>query len=232
MSPADPTSKADLKKLVPGYTARSGRFDVVELPPMQYLMIDGAGDPNTSTEYADALATLYPAAYALKFLSKRQLGRDYTVPPLEARWWGGRHAHVHISPGQVGVAVDAHAARARLAHLRARGGRRSHRRGQRAPRSSMRSGSRPSTRGLVVQTLHLGPYDDEGPVLEAMHERVIPENGLRMTGRHHEIYPQRSPPHVSREVEDHSPSAGGTHLLTGSPEPGHPAEDHAQDGGG
>ncbi len=42
--------------------------------------------------------------------------------------------------------------------------------------------------GRCVQTLHVGSYDDEGPVLERMHEEFIPANGLRMTGRHHEIY--------------------------------------------
>ena len=26
-------------------------------------------------------------AYALKFASKRELGRDYVVPPLEGLWW-------------------------------------------------------------------------------------------------------------------------------------------------
>jgi len=39
-----------------------------------------------------------------------------------------------------------------------------------------------------VQTLHIGPFDDEGPVLERMHDEFIPENGLRMAGRHHEVY--------------------------------------------
>jgi hypothetical protein len=42
--------------------------------------------------------------------------------------------------------------------------------------------------GLCVQTLHVGPFDDEGPVLADMHDRFIPDNGLHMTGRHHEIY--------------------------------------------
>lgn len=42
--------------------------------------------------------------------------------------------------------------------------------------------------GRCVQTLHLGSFDDEGPVLARMHAEFIPENGLRMTGRHHEIY--------------------------------------------
>ena len=39
-----------------------------------------------------------------------------------------------------------------------------------------------------MQTLHLGPFDDEGPVLARMHEEFIPAHGLRMTGKHHEIY--------------------------------------------
>ena len=39
-----------------------------------------------------------------------------------------------------------------------------------------------------MQTLHVGPFSDEGPVLEEMHERFIPSNGLTMTGEHHEIY--------------------------------------------
>jgi hypothetical protein len=42
--------------------------------------------------------------------------------------------------------------------------------------------------GLCVQTLHLGSFDDEGPVLERMHHAFIPAQGLQMTGKHHEIY--------------------------------------------
>jgi hypothetical protein len=42
--------------------------------------------------------------------------------------------------------------------------------------------------GLCVQTLHVGSYDDEAPVLDELHHRFIPENGLAMTGLHHEVY--------------------------------------------
>lgn len=54
---------------------------------MRYLMVDGQGDPNTAADYADALAALYPVAFALKFISKNDLNRDYVVPPLEGLWW-------------------------------------------------------------------------------------------------------------------------------------------------
>lgn len=50
-------------------------------------MIDGRGDPNTSPAFAEAVGALYPVAYKLKFASKRDLGRDYVVPPLEGLWW-------------------------------------------------------------------------------------------------------------------------------------------------
>ena len=80
-------AKVDLKKQIPTYRAGAGRFDIVEVAPARFLMIDGSGDPNTAPAYADALATIYPVAYALKFLSKTELGRDYVVMPLEALWW-------------------------------------------------------------------------------------------------------------------------------------------------
>jgi hypothetical protein len=39
-----------------------------------------------------------------------------------------------------------------------------------------------------VQTLHIGSFDDEGPSLARMHDEFIPDSGLRMRGKHHEIY--------------------------------------------
>ena len=79
--------KIDLKREISAYSAAAGVFAVVDVPPLQYLMVDGRGDPNTSTAYRDAIASIYPVAYKLKFASKQALGRDYTVMPLEALWW-------------------------------------------------------------------------------------------------------------------------------------------------
>lgn len=175
--------KVDLKKEIAAYTARRGELAVVEVPPMSYLMVDGHGDPNTSRAYADALASLYPVAYKLKFLSKREVGRDYVVPPLEGLWWAddmeafttGRDKSrwdwtmMILVPDWLG-AEHVDAARSAAGELPAQ--------------------VRLETleEGLCVQTLHIGPYDDEGPVLKEMHERYIPEQGLRMVGKHHEIY--------------------------------------------
>jgi hypothetical protein len=57
--------------------------------------------------------------------------------------------------------------------------------------------------GLCVQTLHVGSFDDEAPLLDRMHRGFIPEQGLRMTGRHHEIYlsdPRRTAPERLRTL--------------------------------
>jgi hypothetical protein len=42
--------------------------------------------------------------------------------------------------------------------------------------------------GRCAQTLHVGSFDDEADVLARLHHEFIPDNGLRMVGKHHEIY--------------------------------------------
>jgi hypothetical protein len=193
--------KVDLAKTLDSYRARRGEFRVVDVPAMRYLAIDGCGDPNTSPRYREALETLYPVAYAAKFASKAA-GRDYVVPPLEGLWWADDMASfttardksrwhwtmLLLLPDWIGdAAVDAAVARAaakrppRLDELRVQG----------------------LEEGRCVQTLHVGSFDDEAPVLARLHDEVIPGLGLRMTGRHHEIYlsdPRRTAPERLRTI--------------------------------
>ena len=79
-------AKVDLKKSLDCYQAEFHKFRIVDVPKLKYLMIDGQGDPNTSNDFGNAVQTLYPIAYKLKFASK-QLGKDYVVMPLEGLWW-------------------------------------------------------------------------------------------------------------------------------------------------
>jgi len=81
------TDKIDFKKTLDAYRAKVGESRVVDVPDLQYLCVDGHGDPNTATAFAKAVESLYPVAHALKFASKRGLARDYVVPPLEGLWW-------------------------------------------------------------------------------------------------------------------------------------------------
>jgi hypothetical protein len=175
--------KVDLKKELASYHARRGVFEIIEVPPLRYLMIDGHGDPNAQA-FEDALTTLYSVAYPLKFMSKNDHDRDYVVMPLEALWWADDMASFSIdrdksrwdwtamilTPDWI---TDDQFARAQAA--------------AKAPALD-RLRLDTLAEGRCVQVLHVGPFDDEGPVLSQMHHEFIPAHGLRMTGRHHEIY--------------------------------------------
>ena len=57
------------------------------VPPLRLLMIDGAGDPNTTPRYADAVGTLYAVSYGVRGIVKASGGLPWTVMPLEGLWW-------------------------------------------------------------------------------------------------------------------------------------------------
>ncbi|MFC8681283.1 GyrI-like domain-containing protein [Microbacterium ureisolvens] len=196
-------TKADLKRSIAAYTAPRGSFEVIDVPPLRYLMVDGHGDPNTSDSYVEAVAAVFGVAYKLKFLSKRELGRDYVVMPLEGLWWSDDMATFTTDRDKsrwswtmmslVPEWLDEeHVERAR-SEAAAKGG----------PAAIERLRLSELVEGLSVQTLHLGPYDDEAPVLHEMHRGFIPEQGLRMRGLHHEIYladPRRTAPEKLRTI--------------------------------
>lgn len=180
--------KTDLKKSLDSYRARVGELRVLDVPPTAYLMVDGHGDPSSAPEYVDAIAALYPVAYKTKFASAHELDRDYVVPPLEGLWWAAdMEAFTSardksqwdwtlmimvpdwVPPEMVDAAITAAGAKDR-------------------PRSLDKIRLEVLEEGTVVQTLHVGPYDAEGEVLADLHHRFIPEQGLRMSGKHHEIY--------------------------------------------
>jgi hypothetical protein len=183
----DTTMKVDFKKSLDCYRARHLEFRVLEVPSLQYLMVDGHGDPNTASEYADAIGALYPIAYKIKFASKQELGRDYVVPPLEALWWASDlgvfttardksqwewTAMMMVPDWITSDMVDDAVAEAATKSRTSLDGVRFDRLDE----------------GRCVQTLHIGSYDDEAEVLATLHHEFIPDAGLRMTGRHHEIY--------------------------------------------
>ncbi|GAA0798874.1 hypothetical protein Sya03_13660 [Spirilliplanes yamanashiensis] len=160
----------------------------MDVPELRYLMVDGHGDPNSGA-FAEAAEALYPLAYRLKFASRRALGRDYVVMPLEGLWWADDMdaftaardksrwdwTLMIMVPDWIGEDMVAEA----VAQAAARPG---------PPRRlrEVRLGS--LAEGRCVQTLHVGPYDAEAATLARMHHEVVPGHGFRMTGRHHEIY--------------------------------------------
>ena len=77
--------KKELKHL---YGPGAKTIEIVHVPTMRFLMIDGEGDPNKAQSFSEAIETLYAVSYTLKFMAKRgSLATDYTVMPLEGLWW-------------------------------------------------------------------------------------------------------------------------------------------------
>lgn len=159
---------------------------MVEVPPMNYLMIDGKGDPNTSQEYKDAIEALYPLSYTLKFRIKKNGLMDYTVPPFESLWWAddadaftnGRKDQWQwtamimqpsiVTSDMVDEAIATVAAKKKPAGL-----------------SKVRFGL--IEEGLCAQIMHIGPFADEGPTIQSLHAFITSE-GYQLRGKHHEIY--------------------------------------------
>lgn len=176
----------DFKKTLDSYKASNHEFRIVDVPPLQYLMVDGHGDPNTSKEYPDAVAALYPVAYALKFASKA-LGKDYVVTPLEALWWAADPAAFTAGDKSqwdwtAMIMVPDWITRDMFDDAAAKVAEKD------PPTSLSKVRLEMLIEGLCVQTLHIGSYDDEGAILAQMHQEFIPASGLREAGKHHEIY--------------------------------------------
>src|SRR5690606_23609147 len=186
---------------------RAGIHEVI-VPSMRFLMIDGKGDPNGEA-FGRAVTALYGVAYPLKFASKQTLGRDYVVPPLEALWdaedWevyarGDRAEWRWTAMLMVPDWVTDEIVAVAFAKARAKG------------EAPLLDAIRVETfdEGRAVQALHIGPYAEEAPLIAAMHaeaERL----GLKLRGRHHEIYlsdPRKSAPEKMKTVL-RPPVAGG-----------------------
>lgn len=168
----------------------------VDVPRFNFLMIDGAGNPNTAPEYVQAIEALYGVAYTLKFsIKKGELGIDYPVMPLEGLWWAddpsafglGRKDDWYwtamiLQPDCVTQALVEQA----VEQVREKKG---------LPAlSKLRLES--FHEGLAAQIMHIGPYAEEGPTIARLHQ-YITDSGRRLTGKHHEIYmgdPRRAAP--------------------------------------
>jgi hypothetical protein len=196
------TAKFDFKRELECYRAKRNSPQVADVPDLQYLMIDGHGDPNTPV-YVDAVSALYPVAYKLKFASKKYLDRDYVVMPLEGLWWADDMdtfttardkaqwdwTLMIMVPDWITTEMFTDAIEqvglkdrpTRLDDLRLEA----------------------LSEGRCVQALHVGAYDDEAELLRYMHEQFIPDQGLKMVGKHHEIYlsdPRRAEPAKLRTI--------------------------------
>jgi hypothetical protein len=198
-------TKVDLKKQRADlYNPSPKDVTVVEVPTMPFLMIDGAGNPNTSQDYQQAVEALYAVAYALKFLLKKEQGVDYAVMPLEGLWWAPdmREFSVEHKETWLWTMLIAQPQEVTAALFE-----RAREQVQRKKPSPAQAALRLEEfhEGLAAQIMHLGPYVAEGPTIARLHA-FIREQGYAFDGsrqKHHEIYlsdPRRAAPEKMRTV--------------------------------
>ncbi len=174
--------KKDLKHL---YQPSAKEVALVEVPAMNFLMIDGQGDPNTSPSYQQAVEALFSVAYAIKFKVKKTLAIDYGVLPLEGLWWADDMATFSVDdksawkwtmmimqPGFVSAAM----VRDVIAEVKKK---------KDLPALALLRCA-PFNEGKCAQILHVGPFSAEGPTVAKVHA-FIAAIGKR-SDKHHEIY--------------------------------------------
>ncbi|MFC4312617.1 GyrI-like domain-containing protein [Steroidobacter flavus] len=181
-------SKIDHKKeLKTLYTASAKTPALVDVPPLNYLRIDGTGDPNTSSIYTNAVQALFSLAYTIKFAVKKSPAAiDYTVMPLEGLWWVDDMKQFSVTrkdewkwtlmimqPPIVteSLVETCRASLARKKDLPA------------LPQVEFAT----FEEGKAAQILHIGPFTEEGPTIEKLHA-FIESQGAKLAGKHHEIY--------------------------------------------
>ena len=184
------------------YKASAKTPHIVDVAEMNFFMVDGQGDPNSSQGFQDAVEALYSLSYTLKFTIKMgEPAVDYGVPPLEGLWWAddisaftsGRKDDwkwtlmimqpEFVTPDLVDGAIEKV-------------------RTKKNPPALSKVRFKSFREGLGAQILHVGPYSEEGPTIEKLHT-FIQESGRELTGKHHEIYlgdPRRAAPEKLRTI--------------------------------
>ena len=179
------------------------------VPPLKLLMVDGEGDPRTAPGYVDAVGTLYAVSYGVRGLVKQTGGTPWTVMPLEGLWWALDMAGFSVDRREDWLwtmmiaqpaVVTPEMVEPALAAASGKG---------RAPAAD-RLRFESFDEGDVVQVMHHGPYEAEGPSIAALHESIA-DQGLALRGKHHEIYlndPRRVAPAAVRTILRQPVAAG------------------------
>ena len=175
------------KKLKHLYKPSAGKVEIVEVPQMNFLMIDGEGDPNTSQEFKNAVEALFSLSYAIKFMIKKgEAGIDYGVLPLEGLWWADDMSSFSIENKEhwkwtLMIMQPEFVTREMVEKAKEE------------VRKKKNLYALPLVRfesfaeGKAAQIMHIGPFSEEGPTVEKIHV-FIEYSGSQRIGKHHEIY--------------------------------------------
>ncbi len=206
--------KKEYKEL---YRPSVSKESIVNVPKMNYLMVDGQGDPNNSIEFENALESLYGLSYTLKFMYKNrekpQGYFEYVVPPLEGLWWTKEGVPKDLlmlqqskedwrwtlmimvpdfyTPEMIKEAKEIL-------------------KNKKNPASLSKLYVQSLDEGLCVQIMYIGSYSDEMPTIEKMH-KFAADNGYKLRDKHHEIYlsdPRKTIPEKLKTVLRHPVTKG------------------------
>ena len=166
---------------------------LIEIPSMNFLMVDGTGDPNGNAVFQQAVELLYGLSYTIK-MSKMKGNQpegyfEYVVPPLEGLWWideGKFSLEVRDNwkwtlmirqPEFVNEKVFQWACD-ELAR-------------KKPELDTGKARFEAFEEGLCVQIMHIGPFSTEPETVKKM-DAFILQQGLKdkltSGGKHHEIY--------------------------------------------
>jgi hypothetical protein len=207
----------DGKRLFREFYSPPRRPVIVDVPEFAFVMVDGAGEPESSESFQASIGALYGTVYTLKFLPKKRPGLAWPawkIMPLEGLWMGDGESGItmadaldaQVDPADACwswtlliavpdffIADDVDLAKEEL-----------RRKGKGSPQLDGLRLER-FAEGLAVQTMYVGPYDQERETIEAMHA-FAHEQGYELRARHHEIYlgdPRRTAPEKLKTVIRH-----------------------------
>ena len=205
----------DLKKQYKNlYQPSAKKVEIVQVPRLQFAMIDGAiekgSEPGKSPSFAEATQALYSISYTLKFMFKKRKTNavDYPVMALEGLWW--------VEDGVFDIAVKDNWFYTLMIMQPAvitkdifEEGMEQARKKKGASLSLAKVHLAELEEGLCMQTMHIGPYATEPATVELMRTFAL-ENGYQdcvgLGGKHHEIYlgdPRKANPTKLKTVLRH-----------------------------
>ncbi len=180
--------KIDFKKeLADLYRPSKAKVSLVDVPAMNFLMVDGKGDPNTSEAYAEAIEALYSVSYTLKFMIKKgALGINYGVMPLESLWWVEDMTQFDAEKKDDWLWTAMIMQPDFISKEMVMEAKESVRK-KKNPKALDKLRFETFKEGPCAQIMHVGPFSEEGPTIEKVHE-LIQSKGHHLAGKHHEIY--------------------------------------------
>jgi hypothetical protein len=191
-------SKERLKEL---YLPSAKDFVLVDVPKLQFIMVDGKGSPQ-GQHFSQMIRWLFAVVHPIKLIAKERMGRNFVEPPLECLYWSddmrdfiaGKKARLKW---RLMIVATANWLTNEMFE-------------QAVETASKKLGKAPASlrldtyvEGKSVQIMHVGPPSSISATMARLHNEFLPAHKLVANGHHHEIYlndPRRVAPGNLRTV--------------------------------